>query len=213
MRYAGRIREWNDDKGYGFVAPNGGGAEAFVHIKAFAPGSRRPVVGDLISYTLGSDAQGRPRAIDARFAGEQPVQSRSSKSGKSGKSGASGASGRPLPRAWLGTAALATLAASAALGLIPWQLAAAYAVVSIVTYAYYGQDKANAESGERRMPEMSLQMLSLLGGWPGALIAQQRYRHKTVKASFQSTFWGTAVLNLLGVGWALHSGTLARMLA
>ena len=33
MRYAGRIREWNDDKGYGFVAPNGGGTEAFVHIE------------------------------------------------------------------------------------------------------------------------------------------------------------------------------------
>ena len=210
MRYAGRIREWNDDKGYGFVAPNGGGAEAFVHIKAFAPGSRRPVVGDVISYTLGSDAQGRPRATDARFAGEQPVQCRTSKSAKSGKSGASG---RPLPRAWLGIAVLAALAASAALGLIPWQLAAAYAAVSVVTYAYYGQDKANATSGERRIPEMSLQMLSVLGGWPGALIAQQRYRHKTVKASFQTTFWGTVVLNVLGVGWAIHSGTLARMLA
>lgn len=204
MRYAGRIREWNDDKGYGFVAPNGGGAEAFVHIKAFAPGSRRPVVGDLISYTLSSDPQGRPRAVDARFAGEKPAKSKSGKSGKSG---------RPLPRAWLGTAALAALAASAALGAIPWQLAAAYAVVSIVTYAYYAQDKTNAKAGERRIPEMSLQMLSLLGGWPGALIAQQRYRHKTVKASFQSTFWGTVVLNLLGVGWVLHSGTLARMLA
>ena len=200
MRYAGRIREWNDDKGYGFVAPNGGGVEAFVHIKAFAPGSRRPVAGDLISYTLGKDAQGRPRAIDARFAGQSSTRARQGKPG------------RPLPRAWLGTAALAALVASAALGLVPWQLAAAYAVVSVITYAYYGQDKASAKAGERRVPEMSLQMLSLLGGWPGALIAQQHHHHKTVKASFQTTFWGTVVLNLLGVGWAIHSGTLARML-
>ena len=198
MRYAGRIREWNDDKGYGFVAPNGGGTEAFVHIKAFAPGSRRPAAGDLISYTVGSDANGRPRALDARFAGQPAARPRS---------------GKPLPRALLGMATLAAIAALAALHYIPWQLAAAYAVVSAITYVYYGQDKANAESGKWRVPESTLQGLSLLGGWPGALIAQQRYRHKTAKASFQSTFWTMVVLNVLGVGWAIHSGMLARMLA
>ena len=50
MRQAGRISDWNDDKGYGFVLPHDGGARTFVHIKAFQPGSRRPVEGDLISY-------------------------------------------------------------------------------------------------------------------------------------------------------------------
>src|SRR3546814_7859726 len=58
MRLAGRISDWNDDKGYGFVTPNGGGDRAFVHIKAFQSGSRRPVDGDLISYAVTRDGRG-----------------------------------------------------------------------------------------------------------------------------------------------------------
>ncbi|MCB1577615.1 MAG: cold shock domain-containing protein, partial [Xanthomonadales bacterium] len=50
MRFVGRIAEWNDEKGYGFVEPNGGGERAFVHVKAFERRNRRPADGDLISY-------------------------------------------------------------------------------------------------------------------------------------------------------------------
>ncbi|MCB1578653.1 MAG: cold shock domain-containing protein, partial [Xanthomonadales bacterium] len=50
MRFVGRIAEWNDEKGYGFVEPNGGGERAFVHVKAFERRVRRPADGDLISY-------------------------------------------------------------------------------------------------------------------------------------------------------------------
>ena len=46
VRFAGRITDWNDDKGYGFVMPSGGGDRAFVHINDFQRGSRRPVDGD-----------------------------------------------------------------------------------------------------------------------------------------------------------------------
>ena len=59
MRFAGRITDWNDDKGFGFVVPSGGGDRAFVHVNAFQRGSRRPVQGDLISYRPSRDAQGR----------------------------------------------------------------------------------------------------------------------------------------------------------
>src|SRR3546814_3234261 len=66
MRLAGRISDWNDDKGYGFVTPNGGGDRAFVHIKAFQSGSRRPVDGDLISYAVTRDGRGRSHAAEVR---------------------------------------------------------------------------------------------------------------------------------------------------
>src|SRR3546814_17649087 len=71
MRLAGRISAWNDDKGYGFATPSGGGDRAFVHIKAFQPGSRRPVDGDLISYEVTCDARGRSNAAEVRFAGQR----------------------------------------------------------------------------------------------------------------------------------------------
>src|SRR3546814_10167329 len=74
MRLAGRISDWNDDKGYGFVTPNGGGDRAFVHIKAFQSGSRRPVDGDLISYAVTRDGRGRSNAAEVRFAGQRIAQ-------------------------------------------------------------------------------------------------------------------------------------------
>jgi len=74
MRLAGRISGWNDDKGYGFVTPNGGGDRAFVHIKAFQPGSRRAVDGDLVSYAVTRDGRGRCNAAEVRFAGQRIAQ-------------------------------------------------------------------------------------------------------------------------------------------
>ena len=73
MRYVGRITGWNDAKGFGFVAPNGGGDRAFVHVKAFERHGRRPVDGDLISYVLQPNARGRrptshPHGADRRHA-------------------------------------------------------------------------------------------------------------------------------------------------
>lgn len=73
MRQAGRITEWNDAKGFGFVTPHDGGARAFVHIKAFQASSRRPVEGELISYDTASDAKGRLNAASVRFAGQRVV--------------------------------------------------------------------------------------------------------------------------------------------
>jgi cold shock CspA family protein len=71
MRHQGRVSEWNDDRGFGFVAPNGGGARVFLHVSAFAYRQRRPTVGKLVTYELTTDERGRPQARNARFV-EQP---------------------------------------------------------------------------------------------------------------------------------------------
>ena len=62
MKYQGRIKQWDDVKGFGFVEPNGGGIRAFVHIKAFKQRSRRPINGDIIIYEIEKDKQGSQRA-------------------------------------------------------------------------------------------------------------------------------------------------------
>jgi cold shock CspA family protein len=67
MRLQGRIETWNDQRGFGFVVQNATGAKAFVHISAFAKRHRRPVVGALVTYEVGHDERGRPRAVDVRF--------------------------------------------------------------------------------------------------------------------------------------------------
>ncbi len=78
-----------------------------------------------------------------------------------------------------------------------WLPAAAYSSMSAVAFALYGYDKKRARTGERRIPEKVLHASELLGGWPGALLAQQVFRHKTRKLSYQSAFWLIVTLHLL----------------
>lgn len=75
----------------------------------------------------------------------------------------------------------------------------AYAVMSIASFALYGLDKAAARAGSRRTPEMTLHVMALLGGWPGALFAQRVFRHKTRKQPFRALSWCTVIANCLGL--------------
>jgi uncharacterized membrane protein YsdA (DUF1294 family) len=79
--------------------------------------------------------------------------------------------------------------------LAPVQVLGVYAVLSVASFVAYGWDKHAAVSGGWRTPERTLHLLSLAGGWPGALIAQTVFRHKTRKRSFQIAFWFTVVAN------------------
>ena len=87
-------------------------------------------------------------------------------------------------------------------GFIPLLLPLLFVLASIITYFAYAKDKSAAEKSEWRIPENTLHMHSLLFGWPGAIIAQQRFRHKTKKASFRIVFWLTVVVNVSAIGWA-----------
>ena len=71
------------------------------------------------------------------------------------------------------------------------------ALMSVMTFAAYGRDKSSAQHQRRRTPEAALHLLSLAGGWPGALAGQQLLRHKTRKQPFRLYFWSTVVVNLI----------------
>lgn len=58
----GTLRTWNDDRGYGFIAPRDGGRELFVHISAFPRDGSRPTVGETLTYELGRGRDGKPAA-------------------------------------------------------------------------------------------------------------------------------------------------------
>src|SRR6476469_6527114 len=84
-------------------------------------------------------------------------------------------------------------AAVANLGLV--------AVLSCVCFAAYGLDKRRAATGGRRVSERTLHLLALLGGWPGALLGQRLFRHKTRKATFLIAFWAVLLhFSLVGAG-------------
>lgn len=74
---------------------------------------------------------------------------------------------------------------------------AAYLLASLLTYGLYRYDKRQAREGRWRVPEKLLHMAAFYGGWPGALVAQQRLRHKTRKVRFLVAYWGIVLLHQL----------------
>lgn len=76
-----------------------------------------------------------------------------------------------------------------------WWPAVAYLMMSAITFGLYGYDKRQARSAGQRTPENVLHATELLGGWPGALVAQQAFRHKTRKLSYQMAFWLIVLLH------------------
>jgi uncharacterized membrane protein YsdA (DUF1294 family) len=78
-----------------------------------------------------------------------------------------------------------------------------YTLMSAVAFIMYAADKRRAQRGTWRVRERTLHLLELLGGWPGAIVAQKAFRHKTRKLSYRLVF-GTIVLVHLGAwGWFL----------
>ncbi len=87
--YRGRLERWDDDKGFGFVRPESSSKEIFIHISALKNVSRRPVVGDVISFRVEADDKGKSRAANAAIAGVPIIKPRSAKVREKKKKGRS----------------------------------------------------------------------------------------------------------------------------
>jgi len=179
------------------VTPNGGGDRAFVHIKALEQMSCRPVTGLPIFDELVKDKLGRLNASGIRLAGRTPKNIVATE--------------RALPRKLISTLFLGAVLLGWLFAKVPTILALTYAAMSIFAVLIYGRDKYAARSNRWRTPENSLHLVALLGGWPGALYAQDVFRHKSKKPEFQFVFWVTVVLNCLVVAWLLISGNAAAI--
>jgi uncharacterized membrane protein YsdA (DUF1294 family)/cold shock CspA family protein len=202
MRYQGRITTWNDDKGYGFITPNGGGARVFLHISEFSNRQRRPQVNELVTYACVTNDKGHSQAKAVASVGERAV--------------APAAPGRSALPPLFAAGFLALLGVLAWQGRLPLAVLGLYVVASVVAFLAYGHDKSAAVRKVWRVQESTLHLFSLLGGWPGALAAQRLFRHKSSKASFQTTYWITVVLNCAALGWLLSphgAQTLQAVLA
>ncbi len=78
-----------------------------------------------------------------------------------------------------------------------------YFGLSTITFIFYAWDKRSAVKSRWRVAENTLHLLALLGGWPGALIAQQVLRHKTQKQPFKAILWVTVSINICVFIWLL----------
>lgn len=189
MRYQGKITNWKDDQGFGFITPNGGGNQVFVHIKAFSNKKKRPVGNEIVTYKLAADQKGRARAANVAFVGDRSL--------------AASSLGRGTVSLALAIVFVVFVATSAFAGKLPSIVPGLYLVASIVAFAAYAFDKSAAQNNQWRTQESTLHMLGIIGGWPGALVAQRLLRHKSKKLSFQVVFWATVMLNCGALIWLL----------
>jgi len=186
-RRSGVLAEWNDQRGFGFV--ESAGRRTFVHISAFEAAGGRPQAGEFVEFVLGQDPDGRPCAVSASRIFSVPGAQRQ----------------RPARSAGVDPVAFAPVLVFALLLVVvisvlkvPFWWATYYVVMSGVTFLLYSWDKRAAVAGTARTPERTLHLAALLGGWPGAVLAQQSLRHKNRKEAFQIGFWLAALANVVG---------------
>lgn len=189
MRLKGKLLKWDNEKAFGFIAPNGGGDDVFIHKTAFSNGKRTPQINELITFSIAKDKQGRYCANDATYSGEKLKKKQAKNVNKFS--------------IILSILFLMSLPIAVVTELIPQNIAFSYFVASTVTFITYAFDKSKAKRGAWRTPESTLHLLALIGGWPGAAVAQQTLRHKSQKRAFRITFWLTVIINISALTWLL----------
>jgi uncharacterized membrane protein YsdA (DUF1294 family)/cold shock CspA family protein len=186
MRLSGVVTNWHDERGFGFVRPSDGGPDLFLHVNAFQSDAQRPHDGMQVSYEPHVNREGKLRAQHVVVVGD---------------SWSHAPAVRRVGSEVIGYLAVVCFAIIMILevgfwGMPAWVFAI-YGGASIVSILMYRQDKKAAIAGTFRIPEEQLHLLGLVGGWPGAVIAQSLFRHKTQKESFARYFWFTVALNVL----------------
>lgn len=191
MRLKGKLLKWNDEKAFGFIAPNGGGDHVFIHKTAFSNRKRTPQVNDVITFSITKDKQGRYCADEATYSGEKLKKKQAKSVNKFS--------------IYLSVTFLGLMTVALIMGYMPKNLVLAYLGSSIITFTAYAFDKSKAQRGAWRTPESTLHFFALVGGWPGAAIAQQTLRHKSQKRDFRTVFWLTVIVNCGALVWLMSS--------
>lgn len=203
MRHEGRLKAWNDARGFGFIEAESRDAPVFVHIKAFGPEAPHPQTGMALSFEIEAGPRGpRARRVRPRRGVADPSALHDASHAAGARRDRDRARHLEPPAPW-GLAARLALPGFAAVGLAVqalWQPPLAwlglYAGLSLACFLAYARDKSAARNGRWRTSEGTLHGLALAGGWPGALLAQQLLRHKSRKRGFRAVFWVTVVLNV-----------------
>lgn len=69
-RIDGKLKTWNDEKGFGFITPANGGQDIFVHISKYPRQGGKPVIGEALSFEVALNADGKKNAVNVHRPGQ-----------------------------------------------------------------------------------------------------------------------------------------------
>ncbi len=190
-RTEAQLVDWDDQRGFGFARLPGGTERIFVHIKSLNPDMPRPKAGDQLELHVIAGRKGRPAAQDVDII--------------------SAATGKALPLSLhLATSAilLILLQVGLMMGRVPLWLATLYVSLGAASLVAYSWDKKAARLGLWRISETRMLLIDLFGGIIGGLLAQNLFRHKRSKPSFQIATLGIIVVHAILLG-SLGSGLVS----
>ncbi|MDH3348761.1 MAG: cold shock and DUF1294 domain-containing protein [Desulfobulbaceae bacterium] len=183
----GIISEWKDEKGFGYISPESGGKSIFFHITDYSNRHKRPQKNLKVQYISSKDRSGRSRAVDI-----VPLKGHIN-------------NGREVRQKIFSLVFFSSFSVGLYFlfesNFIPIEIVYLYVIMSVVTFLMYVKDKNAAQWGEWRTSERTLHGLSMIGGWPGAKIAQSFLRHKSKKMSFRIIYWITVGVNCGALYW------------
>ena len=90
-------------------------------------------------------------------------------------------------------------------------LAMWFLLINMLTLVMYGADKMAARKGMRRVPEATLLVFGVTGGWPGAIVGQQLFRHKTQKQPFKTYFFLSIVVSIAVMAAVYHFSPVSSL--
>ena len=187
--FTGRRVDWDDARGHGWIETDG--QRIFLHRREFAEFRKRPEIGDSIRFIAGTGPTGEICARNAVHLND---------GGHFGWAAAS-----------LLVALLVLPAFARERFPVDPRILTGYAfLVSLIAYGLYAHDKRRAREKGWRVSEATLHFIELIGGWPGAFIAQRRLRHKCSKISYQAVFWLIVIAYQFAAIDALMSWSLSR---
>ncbi|WP_230655861.1 DUF1294 domain-containing protein [Psychrobacter sp. I-STPA10] len=211
-RVQGKIEKWQDDKGFGFIASEED--SIFFHISEYQSAAsnkstQRPKLGERVSFVIGKDKQGRLQAkkvisLTDSCKYSTPKASRQ----KQAPSHQDRFKADQSNRLFIALGFYVLLIILAVMGKIIWLVVGWYVAIGVLTFLAYAKDKSAAQRGQWRTPESTLHILSLIGGWAGAMLAQTYLRHKSKKIEFRTVYYLTVIINLAGLLYLLSGGKI-----
>ncbi len=152
-----------------------------------------------MTFTTRTKTDGRVQAVDVRIAGANPAPGPDIR-----RRGVETPRRRPGWRIGAAVALATMLALALALGRVPLVVGGLYGVMSVISFALYRADKRQAQEGAWRTPEVVLLGVDLAFGVIGGLLAQEIFRHKTIKPTYVAT---TLLLVAVHAAWLLGLAT------